>query len=133
MEKELLEKYAKARQEVDLFDAKLKAAKAELEDAVIKLHDDLSERGATKTAVYEGLGTYSMGEPTLYASCEKEKEEELFAFVRSKDRADLIKPSVHHRSLASFVNEVLESGETIPDFIKTYYKPTGRFYSDKGE
>lgn len=129
MEKELLQKYAVARELVDLLDSELKKAKAELEQAINNLHEDLIERGASKTAVYEGLGSYSMGDSTLYASVDKENEQDLFSFLNSQGRADLIKPAVHHRSLATFVKESMENGVQIPQFIKTYYKPTGRFYA----
>jgi hypothetical protein len=67
----------------------------------------------------------------LYASVDKEYEDELFEFVHSQKRDDLIKPQIHHRSLATFVKECMENGVETPEFIKTYYKPTGRFY--KGE
>lgn len=129
MEKELLKRYAEARMLVDSLDDQLKKAKAVLEESINDLHEDLTERGACKTAVYDGLGSYSMGDPTLYASVDKENEQDLFMFVNSQNRADLIKPSIHHRSLATFIKESMENGVTIPQFIKTYYKPKGRFYA----
>lgn len=129
MEKELLKKYVEARMLVDSLDEQLKKAKTILEDSINDLHEDLTERGACKTAVYEGLGSYSMGDPTLYASVDKENEKDLFSFLNSQGREDLIKPSVHHRSLATFIKESIDNGVEIPQFIKTYYKPTGRFYA----
>lgn len=130
-EKYLLQEYIWARTDVDRIEEELKAAKENLDRKQSELHECLIERGATKTAKYEDLGTYAIKEPNLYASCLKENEEALFEFVKSQDRTDLIKPQIHHRSLASFVKELKEDGKEVPDFINVYYKLSGTYY--KGE
>lgn len=128
MEKQILEKYKQLRGEVDALDQQLKEKKANLEKTIEELHEYLAEKGATKTAVYEGIGSYAIGEPTMYCSVLKDDEDKLFGFLKENGREDLIKPSVHHRSLASFVKELLEDGKEKPEFIKSFYKLTGRFY-----
>ena len=127
-EKTLLEKYVEARKRLEALDAQIDEAKDNLEQAQKNLHESLAERQAKKTAVYDGIGSYAIGEPTLYASIDKEYEEELFKLLQTNERGDLIKPTVHHRSLATFIKEYIEEGKEVPSFVKLYYKPTGRLY-----
>lgn len=130
-EKYLLQEYIWARTDVEKLEEELAQNKEKLDKAQSELHEYLIQQGASKTAKYDGLGSYAIKEPSLYASCLKENEEMLFDFVKSQDRTDLIKPQIHHRSLASFVKELKEEGKEIPEFIKVYYKLSGIYY--KGE
>jgi hypothetical protein len=130
-EKWLLQEYIWARTKVEELDAELIEAKAKLEKAQSELHDCLLERGASKTAVYDDLGSYSIKSPTIIASVKNEFQEQLFEYLKSQDRSDLIKPTVHWKTLSSFVGEVLEEGKSLPEFITVYRKPSGIFYSKK--
>lgn len=50
-------------------------------------------------------------------------EEQLFKYLRSIGRDDLLKLTCHHRSLSSFAKEMLDEGKELPDFIEVWFKP----------
>lgn len=98
----------------------------EVDKAEGKLIEFMTDRGIKSTARYEGIGFASLEKPELFARCNKPDMERLFEFIKSIGREDLIKPSVHHSTLSSFVGEMLEKGENIPEFIQYGFKQTLR-------
>lgn len=125
-ERQLVADYRKAKEHLEL----LEKEKSEAQKAFDKVQNELVEYlesiGATATARYEGLGRVSLTKPTLYASVLKENQEQLFSFLESIGRSDLVKPMVHHKTLASFVEESLNEGSDLPEFIKYSFKSTAR-------
>lgn len=105
----------------------LKAANAEVNKLENQLIEALQASGATSTAKYDGVGSFTMLKPRVYASFNKEFETEMFEFLRSEGRQDLIKPSIHPKSLSAFVSEKLEKNESLPEFVTHYNAQTLRF------
>lgn len=137
-EKELLEKFVNAKKRHEELELAEKQAKTELEQAETLLVQSLIDREAKATAKYEGLGFASLAKPRVYASFDKEREEEVFSFVKDQGEGELIKLSIHPQSLNGFVGRVLENGNAIPlirigeeetPLIKYFLKQGVRFYA----
>jgi len=120
----MLQNYANARADVEKLTERLKEAQERKNQHERTLIDALTSKEATSTAKYEGLGCLTLTKPKVKASCRKEFEEDLFTFLRDNGYEDLIKESVHHSSLSSFVGGQLEDGIDLPEFI-TYYLHQG--------
>jgi hypothetical protein len=106
----------------------LELAQEECDKAEKALIEMLDANNATATAKYEGIGYVSLAKPQLYASCTKENEDKLFLFLDEQGRKDLIKTTVNAKSLSGFVKEIVEEGQTVPEFISYYMKPQARLY-----
>lgn len=128
-EKELIIEFQDALRLCDETEEAFKKAKEQKDRCEHALLEHLEQTGAEKTATYEGIGHVTRMKPRLYASCNKENEDLLFAFLCANDREDLIKRTVHSSSLSSLVKERIESGEEVPEFISYYLKPSARMYS----
>lgn len=127
-EKKLVEEYKRSSERVDALDSQLKEAKKELDKTEHELLELMENSEKERTATYEGVGFVTRMKPKLYASYTKEHEEELFAYLTSMGREDLIKPKVHASSLSSFVAEKIEEGDKLPEFISYYLKPGLNLY-----
>jgi len=123
-EKELVLEYKLAKDELEVLDDKLKLAKERFLIVQAKLIDELQTKGASKTAKYDGVGTVTIMKPSVGAR--SENEDTLFEYLRGIGRDDLIKATVHHRTLSSFVKEMLETGKDIPEFIQVWFTPSTR-------
>lgn len=110
-----------------LFDA----AKKERQDAEDALIESLQARNADATARYDGLGYARLSKPKLYASFKKEFEPQVFEFLKTEGRGDLIKETVHPSSLSGFVGEKVMLGIAMPPFITYYLKTSARIYPAK--
>lgn len=129
-ELDLLIEYKQAREEVETLEENIKKAKDRLEKATLKLVDDLQLRGASRTAKYDGIGSLALRQPIVNAR--SKDDEQLFDFLKSVGRDDLIKPTVHFKTLGAFVKEQLEAGDggiKLPDFIEVWFKPSVRLDS----
>lgn len=94
--------------------------------AKAKLIEDLEVRNATATAKYDGIGRVSLQKPELFASCKKEFQVDLYSYLRDIGRQDLMKETVHHKTLTSFAVEMTEKGEPLPEFITLSFKKVAR-------
>lgn len=130
-EAELVRALQTKRQERDSMEESLKVLKEEVIELETQLIEALNAEGKDATARYEGIGYFSLSKPQLFASYKKENEEEVFQFVRDAGREDLIKPTIHSRSLSSYVSELVETGKKIPDCLTYYLKPMIKFYKEK--
>lgn len=101
-------------------------ATADADKAEGRLIEFMTDRGIKSTARYEGIGFASLEKPELFARVNKPEQDKLLDYIKRIGRDDLIKPSVHHSTLSSFVGEMLEKGETIPEFIQYGFKQTLR-------
>jgi|GEM_PF-941262 len=127
-EKELVARFREAKERRDHHKKQLEESQQSYEEAESRLIEYLESNSATATATYEGIGYAQLQKPRLYASCRQEDTHKLFDYLKEKDRADLIKTGVAPQSLSGFVSECVEGGETVPEFISYYLKPSLRLY-----
>ena len=128
-ERDLVQSLKISRDEVEMLEAQLKAAKeqeAKIESSLIEL---LEANSAEATAHYDGLGHFKLMKPRLYASVTKENQDKLFSFLDEIGRDDLIKTTVMPQTLSTFVKERIENGEGIPPFVSYYLKPSLRLFA----
>lgn len=128
-ERDLVLAYRTAKHNLDAAKDAQKFAQEEFDKAESVLVEWLDANSAEATARYEGLGYVSAQKPRLYASCRKENEENLFAFLKKEQREDLIRTTVSPQQLSAFVRERIEAGDPIPDIITYYLKPSLRLYA----
>lgn len=121
-EKELVAEYRASKELMESLEEQLKEAKDRFEKAQKTLVDDLKLRQATQTAKYDGLGRVTLKKPIVGAR--STDEDALFAYLKQIGREDLIKQTVHHRTLSAFVKESLENGtsDSLPVFIEYWFK-----------
>lgn len=112
----------KAAEEVE------KLAQDEVDKAEADLIGFMTDKGIKSTAKYDGIGFASLEKPELFARCNKPEQEKLFAYLKDIGREDLIRPSVHHKSLSGYVGELLDGGQSIPEFIQYGFKQTLKIY-----
>jgi len=123
-EQDLLSAVLEARQKVAEIDASLSEAKSEKETAEAALieHMDNKELKSFKSTT---LNCTVIRRETLYVSIEKDKKDEALRWI-SEDcgRSDMIKPSIHNKTLSSFISDLLKKGETFPqDLFNYFFKP----------
>lgn len=126
-ERELVFEYRSAKDEVDTLEDKIKIAKDRFDKAQTALVEELQTKGASQTAKYDGLGRITILKPLVGAR--SLDEDKLFEFLRGNGREDLIKLTVHHKTLSSFVKEQLDAGDDgikLPDFIEYWFKTSTR-------
>lgn len=129
MEKELILDYIKKKGEVEEIELTLSLAKKERDKAKQALIDHMTDTDKDRTASYDGIGSISMVSPTPRARVLKENEDILFQYLTDRGRTDMIKQGVHHATLSSYVSQLIEEGECIPDFIEVYMQPNIRVNS----
>lgn len=120
---ELVLQYRNAKEKREKIDDEFSKAKAEEEATKLEVIEYMNEANITKTAMFDGVGSISITKPQLFANVKKEDEADLFLFLTDKGRSDLIKETVNSKSLSSFVGELIDKGQTIPQFISYYLKP----------
>lgn len=123
-EKDLVLEYKLAKDELERLEDESKKAKERFDKAQLKLLEELQAKGASQTAKYDGIGRITIMKPLVGAR--SENEDVLFDYLKQIGRDDLIRPTVHHKTLSSFVKEMLEGGQEIPDFIEYWFKPSTR-------
>ena len=128
-EKDLLCRFKCAKEQRDKFKEALKRAQEEYEQEESRLIEFLEAKSAISTAKYEGIGYAQIQKPKLYASCRQDSLGELFDFLKTQEREDLIKTTVMPQSLSSFTKECIENGVEIPECISYYLKPNVRLYA----
>lgn len=130
-EREMVTKFKKCIEDLDVAEAAYNSAKKALDEIKEKIFAALEDEGKDRTASFEGIGFATAVKPKLYASCLEENKDLMFDFLKSDGREDLIKPTVHHSSLAAYVGERLENGKPIPEFISYGFKNNVRLYPPK--
>lgn len=121
----MVEAIIEARSVVERLEADLVAAKDEkfkAESRLLELFDLTSEK-STKIETSFGLMLVAKKE-TLYVSVKTEDREKLLEWVdEGCGRSDIIKQTIHNKTLESFINQRLKDAEPVPSFITTYFKP----------
>jgi septal ring factor EnvC (AmiA/AmiB activator) len=128
-ERELVIKYSQAKRDITDLKERLSAAQADLNDSEAKLLTMLDEESKNATASYEGVGQIKSQKPKLYASVLAENREVLAEYLNSINRNDMVTKYVFPNTLSSFVKEKIECGETVPDYIQYYLKPSLKLYN----
>ena len=123
-EQELLQAVLEARRgvaEQEGFLADAKEVKNEAEAALIEYMDN-RELKSFKSSV---LFCTVVRKETLYVSIDKDKKDEALKFVEEDcGRGDIVKRSIHNKTLSSFISNRLRNGESVPqEMFKYYFKP----------
>lgn len=123
-ETELLEAVLEARQKVAEIDALLSEEKAKKESAEAALIEYMDNR-ELKSFKSSTLNCNVIRRETLYVSIDKDKKDEAFRWIEEDmGRKDIIKPSIHNKTLSSFISDLLKKGERIPqDMFNYFFKP----------
>ena len=103
---------------------------AEVQDSLNKVESSIIESFSDKeikTIKYEGLGSIIIPKARLYASYQKENEDDVFKFVRDRGDGALIREAIHPSSLSKFVDTLLTSGREVPGIFEYYFKQGLRF------
>lgn len=127
-EQDLVMKMKLQAAKVKSIDSELTMARQELEYTKMQLIELMTSQEKERTATYEGVGFVSLMKPKVRARCLKDNEQELFDYLTSVHREDLVKTTVNANSLSTFVKERLEQGDEIPECISYYLQPDVRLY-----
>lgn len=128
-EKELVVEYVQKRKAYKELKQRASEAYEQLNQITQKIIEYMEDTGATATAKYDGLGRLSLKSPQLYAKFEEEDRGAVFDFLRENGMDDVIKETVHHSTLSSFIAGLIKEGKPIPPFISTSYKKNLSFQS----
>jgi hypothetical protein len=123
-EQELLQAVLDARKKVDEYEgflADAKEVKETAEKALIE-HMDNNDLKSFRSAT---LNCLVVRKEQLYVSIEKERKEDAYRWIQEDcGRGDMIKPSIHNKTLTSFISERLKNAELIPqEMFKYFFKP----------
>lgn len=118
-ERSLLEDYLLHKTKVAHKEDELKSAKEYLRIAQERLIQYLSDRQMTSTGKYEDLGSVSLRSFNTYKVPE-EAQQDLLKFIEDNGYQDVIKQSIHHKTLDRVLNELIEEGRALPEFVESY-------------
>lgn len=123
-EQELLHAILEARKrvgEIEAFLSEAKEAKEKAETALIEYMDNRDLKSFKSVT----LNCTVIRKETLYASIDKDKKDEAFKWIEEDcGRGDMIKPSIHNKTLTSFIADLLKKGSNIPQgLFKYFWKP----------
>lgn len=120
-EQELLAAVLEARQKVGEIEGFLSDAnevKKVAETALVEYMDE-RELKSFKSAT---LNCTVIRKESLYVSIEKEKKDEAMRWIEEDcGRPDLLKMSIHNKTLSSFIGNMLKKGEKIPQELFIYF------------
>uniref|UniRef100_A0A6M3JGM5 Uncharacterized protein n=1 Tax=viral metagenome TaxID=1070528 RepID=A0A6M3JGM5_9ZZZZ len=121
----MVEAIIEARNKVERLEIDLTAAKDGKLKAEAKLIEVMDLQGIKSTKIETSFGLMlAVKKETLYVSVKAEDREQLLKWVDEDcGRSDLIKQTIHNKSLEGFVNQRLKDAEPVPSFISTYFKP----------
>lgn len=136
-QRELIERYAVLRAKKSDLEARLAEINCELsgsEENPGGLTAEIAtfmQDSSLKTIKFDDLGSVTLLAPTPRPKYEKENEQDVFDFVSKNGGNGLIKPTIHPSSFTSFIKELLEKGENLPEYIKVFYQPALRYLKPK--
>jgi len=123
-ERELFERYARARFWKDEMSRLKTRAEEELEKATNLIVEYLNDCGKKSTGRYDDLGLLTVKAPTPRPKYAEENKARVYEFVRENGGEACIKEAIHPGTFASFLKEKLAEGTVIPEFIEIYYQPS---------
>ena len=127
-EKELLLALKEANDAVTEAELLLKETGKKYDDAFLKMHEYLVATGKSASAEYPGIGKVRLEDGPFIPSIKKEDTDNLKAYLVGIGRGDMVKETVNHGTLKTFVNDMLDRGEKLPDFINVYKEPKLKQY-----
>lgn len=123
-EKQLLEEYVNERRQVESLDEQLEEAKKRMRKAEENLIKAMEDIGASATAKYDNLGRFQICKPSLRVSIVDGKEDDAYKYLENIGEGDLIRRTIHWKSLSSILGDRLESGNDLPPFFDYYFQPS---------
>jgi hypothetical protein len=132
-EQELLQAVLEARQkvsELDGFLADAKEVKKNAETELVEYMDNHDLKSFKSSVLNCGV----VRKETLYVSIEEDKKAEAMRWIEEDcGRGDMIKPTIHNKTLSSFISGRLKEALTIPQELFSYYfKPELSITMSKG-
>lgn len=132
-EQELLQAVLEARQkvsELDGFLADAKEVKKIAETELVEYMDNHDLKSFKSSVLNCGV----VRKETLYVSIEEDKKAEAMRWIEEDcGRGDMIKPTIHNKTLSSFISGRLKEALTIPQELFNYYfKPELSITMSKG-
>lgn len=118
-EKELFMDFITKNNAVNDIENSLKDAKEALSLAKLKLITYLNDRQQTRTGTYDGYGSVTLKSFNTY-KVDEAHQEQLVNFIKENGLDGIIKQSIHHKTLDRVLNELIEEGKAIPDFVNSY-------------
>lgn len=118
-EKQLLSDYITKRHVVDVMEEQLKEAKKALSKAEHALIEHLQNNDQTRTGDYEGLGSVTIKSQNVY-SIPEEYKEDFYDFATTNEYGEVIKRTIHHKTLSRICNEMIVSGKPLPEYVQSY-------------
>ena len=132
LEQQLVEQFIKLDTEYKRASALTDELKKQRDDKEAELLDLLTAENKKSSARYNGIGHVTCLEPVVANAYILEGQEEvLFSYLRKVDREDLIKTSVHHTSLASFIGQQIKDGKQVPPGVGYGMRQKLRPYPEK--
>lgn len=119
-------KRLKTRLNKEIAEAQTAYGKAE---EAMRMH--FERRAVMGTKRYAGFGQVSIDGVDVYPSIPEEDKEKAFQEIEEMGRGEIIKRSIHHSTLESFVNELLDAGAKVPEHVKYFTKPKLSFAKKK--
>jgi hypothetical protein len=120
VEKNMVLELWAARKEAEMKKAELANANERVKKAEFGIKEHMLKK-ELKSLRINGVGLVTLNAPKLTVRCNQSENERLFAWLDKIDRKDVIKESVHNRTLTTLVTELVDNGESIPEFINTGY------------
>lgn len=120
-EQELLQAVLEARKKVDEIEIFLSNAKEVKSNAETELLEHMNDTDKTsfKSAIFPCTVTKK---ETLYVSMKPEHREEALRFIEEDcGRGDVIKRTIHNKTLSSFIGKRLKDAEHVPQELFSYY------------
>jgi phosphoribosyl-ATP pyrophosphohydrolase len=111
----------------------LKKINKKLMEIEHELYEALTAQDKQATATYEKLGYATLVKPAVRVSYQKERESEVFDYLREMNCGDMIKLTVNNKSLSSLVKKCLDEGTAIRDCIDYYLQPQVWLYDENGK
>lgn len=131
-EKQLLESYIKAKERYEYLSAELKEAQRDKDIKEQMIVGMLTSKGADATTRFDGLGYAKLRKPVVnVANYPKEKEGEIFTFVRNQGYGDIIKEDIHSTTFRSFIKTCLDEGVDFPKCVFYETKQNITIYGNK--
>lgn len=116
-----MQDYVNARLERDRIEKLLEESKETLVKAESDLIKAMEDNGVEATAKYEGLGRFQICKPSIRVSIEQGRETDAYQYLRYMGEGDLIKETIHWKSLSSIIGQKVEKNESLPDCFKYYF------------
>lgn len=129
IERELILKLKELKSKKETLTESLKTVNKEIDETEQSLIDFLNFKDAKASAKYEGIGWVQINKPRIMATCHVADMEKIKEYLKEIGRLDLITTRVMPQTLSKFVEEQIEQGHEIPEFIHYYFKENLGMYN----